>query len=233
MCDERERLIDYLYDACEADERRRVETPSRRPVRACREEISALRAVRLDLLAWDVPEHGSVWKPFAPARTDAVVARSPGLGAGGGRQRDVPARHRRRARRPAIRSGPGGGDTDADVTHSHRAAGAGADGCRHDVAGTADRDDGPGSARGARAAGRGAHGPGGVVRGTDAVRSSRCSARRIRQGSTGASPSPSIRSARFVHQSTYNAYLKNDLPYLIRQEISAALAMQQQQGGNK
>jgi anti-sigma factor RsiW len=67
MCDERERLLDYLYDACEADERRAVE----RHLEACddcRREISELRAVRLDLLAWDVPEHGSVWKPFAPAR---------------------------------------------------------------------------------------------------------------------------------------------------------------------
>jgi hypothetical protein len=27
-----------------------------------------LRATRQDLLAWDVPEHGSVWKPFMPAK---------------------------------------------------------------------------------------------------------------------------------------------------------------------
>ncbi len=34
----------------------------------CRDEIRGLRSVRQDLLAWDVPEHGSVWQPFAPAR---------------------------------------------------------------------------------------------------------------------------------------------------------------------
>jgi hypothetical protein len=67
MCHERERLLDYLYDDCDAEERRRVE----RHLDACdtcRDEVSGLRAVRLNLLAWDVPEHGSVWKPFAPAR---------------------------------------------------------------------------------------------------------------------------------------------------------------------
>jgi hypothetical protein len=67
MCDERERLLDYLYDACEADERRRVEEHLH-ACDSCRDEISSLRAVRLDLLAWNVPDHGSVWKPFAPAR---------------------------------------------------------------------------------------------------------------------------------------------------------------------
>jgi hypothetical protein len=67
MCDERERLLDYLYDACEADERRRVERHLEE-CEGCRDEISGLRAVRVNLLAWDVPEHGSVWKPFAPAR---------------------------------------------------------------------------------------------------------------------------------------------------------------------
>jgi hypothetical protein len=67
MCDERERLLDYLYDACEADERRRVEHHLDE-CEGCRDEISGLRAVRMNLLAWDVPEHDSVWKPFAPAR---------------------------------------------------------------------------------------------------------------------------------------------------------------------
>ncbi len=67
MCDERERLLDYLYDACEPDERRTVERHLE-VCDDCRREISGLRAVRLDLLAWDVPEHESVWKPFAPAR---------------------------------------------------------------------------------------------------------------------------------------------------------------------
>jgi hypothetical protein len=30
--------------------------------------LGGLRATRQDLLAWDVPEHGSVWKPFMPAK---------------------------------------------------------------------------------------------------------------------------------------------------------------------
>lgn len=67
MCDERERLLDYLYDACDAAERRTVEHHLE-GCDTCRGEISGLRAVRLNLLAWDVPEHGSVWQPFAPAR---------------------------------------------------------------------------------------------------------------------------------------------------------------------
>ena len=68
MCDERERLLDYVYDECDAAERRRVDQHLE-ACDACREEISSLRAVRLNLLAWNVPEHGSVWEPFAPART--------------------------------------------------------------------------------------------------------------------------------------------------------------------
>jgi hypothetical protein len=67
MCDERERLLDYVYDACERDERRAIEQHLE-ACETCRDEVSELRAVRLDLLAWDVPEHESVWKPFAPAR---------------------------------------------------------------------------------------------------------------------------------------------------------------------
>lgn len=67
MCDERERLIDYLYDACDADARRAIERHLD-GCDACRDEISSLRGVRLDLLTWDVPQHESVWKPFAPAR---------------------------------------------------------------------------------------------------------------------------------------------------------------------
>jgi hypothetical protein len=67
MCDERERLIDYLYGESGAEERQDVS----RHVAACqtcRNEIGGLQSVREDLLAWDVPEHGSVWTPFAPAR---------------------------------------------------------------------------------------------------------------------------------------------------------------------
>src|SRR3954464_4420595 len=67
MCDERELLIEYLYDACDAADRRRVDAHLA-SCGECREEISGLRAVRLDLLGWKVPEHGSVWEPFAPSR---------------------------------------------------------------------------------------------------------------------------------------------------------------------
>lgn len=64
MCNDREKLIAYLYDEADASERRQVdahlaECPE------CREELRGLRGVRQDLLAWDVPAHESVWKPFA------------------------------------------------------------------------------------------------------------------------------------------------------------------------
>lgn len=67
MCDERERLIEYLYGEANDPERREFERHLE-TCAACRDEVSAFGAVRTDLLAWDVPEHGSVWKPFAPAR---------------------------------------------------------------------------------------------------------------------------------------------------------------------
>lgn len=77
MCDERERLIGYVYDEVDAEERQRV----RRHLDGCdvcREEIGGLRRVREDLLAWDVPDHGSVWKPFAPARVTPWWREVPG-----------------------------------------------------------------------------------------------------------------------------------------------------------
>lgn len=67
MCHERERLIEYVYDECDADERARVKAHLE-TCAVCREEIAGLRETRQDLLAWEVPEHGSVWRPFAPAR---------------------------------------------------------------------------------------------------------------------------------------------------------------------
>lgn len=67
MCDERERLIGYVYDECDTAERRVIDAHLE-SCGVCRDEIRALRGVREDLLAWDVPEHGSVWRPFAPAR---------------------------------------------------------------------------------------------------------------------------------------------------------------------
>lgn len=68
MCDDRERLIGYVYDECEAAERQRIESHLAECV-DCRREIAGLRAVRQDLLAWDVPSHASVWRPVAPVRT--------------------------------------------------------------------------------------------------------------------------------------------------------------------
>jgi len=67
MCDERERLIGYVYDECDAGERRLIEAHLE-ACETCREEIGGLRGVRTDLLAWDVPDHGSVWTPFVKAR---------------------------------------------------------------------------------------------------------------------------------------------------------------------
>ena len=68
MCDERERLIEFVYGEADAGARREFEQHLE-TCGACRGEVSAFGRVRTDLLAWDVPEHGSVWKPFAPART--------------------------------------------------------------------------------------------------------------------------------------------------------------------
>lgn len=64
MCNERDRLIGYVYDECDGAEREVI----RRHLDACEEcqgEIAALRRVREDLLAWDIPAHDSVWRPFA------------------------------------------------------------------------------------------------------------------------------------------------------------------------
>jgi len=64
MCDERERLIGFIYDECDADERRQVETHLE-SCTVCRAEIRGLRSVREDLLAWNVPDHAPVWRPAA------------------------------------------------------------------------------------------------------------------------------------------------------------------------
>jgi anti-sigma factor RsiW len=67
MCDDREKLIAYLYDEASAAERRQVDEHLA-DCGTCREELRGLRSVRQDLLSWDVPEHGSVWTPFAAPR---------------------------------------------------------------------------------------------------------------------------------------------------------------------
>ncbi|MEI6245243.1 MAG: zf-HC2 domain-containing protein [Acidobacteriota bacterium] len=63
MCDDREKLIAYLYDEASASERRLADAHLAECAE-CREELRGLRSVRQDLLSWDVPEHESVWKPF-------------------------------------------------------------------------------------------------------------------------------------------------------------------------
>jgi anti-sigma factor RsiW len=66
MCTERDRLIDYVYNECDAAERDRMQRHLD-TCHECRAEVTSLRSVREDLLAWDVPAHESVWRPFAPA----------------------------------------------------------------------------------------------------------------------------------------------------------------------
>ncbi len=67
MCEQRERLIGYVYGDCEAAERQQIEDHLA-DCHVCRQEIGALRSVRQDLLAWNVPEHDPVWRPVVPAR---------------------------------------------------------------------------------------------------------------------------------------------------------------------
>jgi hypothetical protein len=67
MCDERERLIGYLYDECAPGERREVERHLE-GCDTCRQEIAGLQSVREDLLAWRVPEQESVWRPLVAPR---------------------------------------------------------------------------------------------------------------------------------------------------------------------
>jgi putative zinc finger protein len=70
MCNERDRLISYIYDECDARERDAVREHLD-TCAECRTEVAGLRSVREDLLAWDVPAHESVWRPFAPAPSRA------------------------------------------------------------------------------------------------------------------------------------------------------------------
>jgi hypothetical protein len=65
MCDQRERLMDYLYDEAPPADRQVVEAHLE-SCGDCRDEMRAFRRVREDLLAWDVPQFESVWTPFAP-----------------------------------------------------------------------------------------------------------------------------------------------------------------------
>jgi hypothetical protein len=66
MCDERERLIAYVYGEAAGSERQEIEAHLGE-CHVCRAEVSGLRTVRDDLLAWDVPKHEPIWRPFVPA----------------------------------------------------------------------------------------------------------------------------------------------------------------------
>jgi hypothetical protein len=68
MCDERERLIGYVYDECEPAERRAIEAHLDE-CGTCRAEIGALRNVRQDLVAWSVPPHDTIWRPLVAVPT--------------------------------------------------------------------------------------------------------------------------------------------------------------------
>lgn len=70
MCDQRERLIDYLYDEGNAADHAAMHAHVE-SCADCRAEIASLRAVQTDLQAWEVPDHESVWRPFAPSPTPA------------------------------------------------------------------------------------------------------------------------------------------------------------------
>jgi anti-sigma factor RsiW len=76
MCEERERLIGYVYDECDPAERQAIEAHLE-SCHTCRREIAGLRSVRQDLLTWDVPAHESIWRPAAPPRVESPWKRIP------------------------------------------------------------------------------------------------------------------------------------------------------------
>ena len=76
MCDERERLIGFVYDECDADERREI-ARHLEECGTCRTEIAGLRDVRQDLLAWDVRGRAGRVAADGGARDRAVVETVP------------------------------------------------------------------------------------------------------------------------------------------------------------
>ena len=70
MCENRERLIGYVYDECDPAERAEIEAHLE-SCHTCRREIRGLKSVRQDLLAWDVPANDPIWRPIAPARQES------------------------------------------------------------------------------------------------------------------------------------------------------------------
>jgi anti-sigma factor RsiW len=65
MCEQREQVLEYLYDEASPTGRREVERHLE-SCDECRDELRAFRNVREDLLAWGVPNPPSVWTAFAP-----------------------------------------------------------------------------------------------------------------------------------------------------------------------
>lgn len=65
MCEQREQLLEYLYDETSPANRRDTERHLE-GCDECRAELRSFRNVREDLLAWGVPNPPSVWKAFAP-----------------------------------------------------------------------------------------------------------------------------------------------------------------------
>jgi hypothetical protein len=70
MCENRERLIGYVYGESGPDEKRAIEEHLT-SCHVCREEIRGLRGVRQDLLAWELPSIDPIWRPVAPARQES------------------------------------------------------------------------------------------------------------------------------------------------------------------
>jgi hypothetical protein len=62
MCGEREQLLAFVYDESDGQERRALERHLDECA-SCRDEVNALRQVRQDLLAWEVPSHRPIWRP--------------------------------------------------------------------------------------------------------------------------------------------------------------------------
>lgn len=79
MCDERERLIEYIYGESDSVQRREVEAHLV-DCHVCRREVAGLQGVRDDLLAWEVPRHEAVWRPMAPTPPVALWQRVPAWG---------------------------------------------------------------------------------------------------------------------------------------------------------
>lgn len=77
MCDERERLIEFLYGEAGPADRAEVEAHLG-GCHECRAEIAALRGVRNDLLAWEVPDHEQIWRPVPAAPPVPFWHRVPG-----------------------------------------------------------------------------------------------------------------------------------------------------------